>query len=342
MLKKIFQNLILLFLFLASHSFASVDNKPLAFDDAPLQSPLILPDWFKLSFLDLKDSLEEANANGRGLIIYFERKNCAYCKAQLEINWGTADIVDYTRKHFDVIAIDVKGQKIVTDFNGDTYSEHDYAVKMKTDFTPSFLFFDRNGHSSLKLHGYRPPYQFRAALEFVADDHYHKESLANYMARAENAMSFGQEELNDNEIFEAKKKITDLDRSRNPDNKPLAIFFEHPKCHACDILHADPMNEPEIISQLMKMRVVQIDTTLNNPVITPSGEKTTNKIWAEQLNLSFAPTIIFFDNNGHQIFRIESVVKFNRLKNVLQYILEDGYKTYPTFHLWREKSYERR
>jgi len=100
------------------------------------------------------------------------------------------------------------------------------------------------------------------------------------------------------------------------------------------------MNEVEIINRLKKMRVVQIDTTSNNPIITPSGEKTTNKAWAESLNFSFAPAIIFFDDNGHQIFRIESVVRFNRLKNVLQYVLEGGYKSYPTFQLWRENNHE--
>ena len=339
MLKQLFILFILL-VYSTSSSYAAIDDNPLAFDDSPLAVPLNLPDWFNLSFLDLQDSLVEANSNGRGLIIYFERKNCAYCKAQLENNWGSADIVDYTKKNFEVIAIDVRGQKIVTDFNGVTYSEHDYAAKMKTDFTPSFLFFDKNGHFSLKLYGYRPPYQFRAALEFVADDHYHKESLSSYMARAEHAMSFGQDELNDNDVFELKQTVTNMNRSEKPDNRLLAVFFEHPKCHACDILHAGPMNETEIIQHFKKMRVVQIDTNLNDQVITPSGYKTTNRAWAKTLKLSFAPAIIFFDENGQQIFRIESVVRFNRLKNVLQYVLEGGYKSYPTFQLWREKSHE--
>ena len=339
MLKQLFI-IVILVSYLTSNSYAASNDNQLAFDDSPLAVQLNLPDWFKLSFLDLQDSLDEANSNGRGLIIYFERKNCAYCKAQLDINWGTVDIIDYTKKNFDVIAIDVKGQKTVTDFNGDTYNEHDYAVKMKTDFTPSFLFFDKNGHFSLQLYGYRPPYQFRAALEFVADDHYHKEALSSYMSRAEHAMSFGQDELNDNDVFELKQNTTKLNRLKKSDSRLLAVFFEHPKCHACDILHAGPMNEVEIINQLKKMRVVQIDNTLNDLVITPSGIKTTNKAWAETLNLSFAPAIIFFDENGHQIFRIESVVRFNRLKNVLQYMLKGGYKTYPTFQLWREKSHE--
>ena len=333
-----------IFISFFSHDlYASTNDSSLDFDDASLQHHLILPDWFKLSFLDLQDSIDEAKSNNHGLIIYFERKNCAYCKAQLTINWGMADIVDYTKQHFDVIAIDVRGQRTVTDFNGDTYSEDEYAAKMKTNFTPSFLFFDKQGQPALQLYGYRPPYQFRAALEYVSDGHYKKENFRQYLARAEEAMSFGQDELNDNDVFELKQSITDLNRQQQPANKPLAVFFEHPKCHACDVLHAGPMNESEIIDRLMKMRVIQIDTTSSANVITPLGIKTTNKSWAEKLQLSFAPSIIFFDNNGKEIIRIESVVKFNRLKNILEYVLDEGYKSYPTFQLWRDrKTHEHR
>ena len=128
----------------------------LQFDDYPLREDLETPDWFKLSFLDLQDSLDEALSEGKkGLIIYFGRKDCAYCKAQLEINWGKKDILDYTQEHFDVIAIDVRGQRTVTDFDGKTYTEKEFAARMRTDFTPSLLFYESKGRLALRLPGYR-------------------------------------------------------------------------------------------------------------------------------------------------------------------------------------------
>lgn len=96
------------------------------------------------------------------------------------------------------------------------------------------------------------------------------------------------------------------------------------------------MNETEITNKLMQIEVIQLDTSIDKKVITPSGDTTTSKAWAEQLNISFAPAIIFFDNKGKEIIRIESVVRFNRLNNVIQYILEEGYLAYPTFQRWRE------
>ncbi|PVV23372.1 MAG: hypothetical protein B6D78_03295, partial [gamma proteobacterium symbiont of Ctena orbiculata] len=43
-----------------------------AFDDFPLEDLLQYPDWFKQSFLDLPDDLDEAALNNkRGIIVYF-------------------------------------------------------------------------------------------------------------------------------------------------------------------------------------------------------------------------------------------------------------------------------
>jgi len=147
-------------------AFASTPDDDLVFDDEPLSEPLTLPDWFKVSFLDLPEDLEEAVANGkRGIILYFGQKHCPYCKAHLENNWGQKDIVDYTRKYFDVIAIDVRGQQTVIGLDGNEYTEKEFAIKYNTNFTPSLVFIDRSGRMVLRLRGYRPPYQFRAALE---------------------------------------------------------------------------------------------------------------------------------------------------------------------------------
>ena len=86
------------------------DSDFLEFDDQPLDTSLTLPDWFKLSFLDLSNDVADLKENKkRGLIVYFGQKDCAYCKAHLEHNWQDPFIVAYTRKYFDVVAIDVRG-----------------------------------------------------------------------------------------------------------------------------------------------------------------------------------------------------------------------------------------
>lgn len=318
-----------------SFNSGATTTDDITFDDTPLDYALILPDWFKLSFLELSIDIEEAKEqNKKGVIVYFGQKFCPYCKAHLEKNWGRDDIVKYTKDNFDVIAINIKGQRPVTNIDGKTYTEKMFSALKKTDFTPSVIFYNSEGQEVLRLRGYRPPYQFRAALEYVADKHYATENFRDYMARAELALGFGKEELNDNDLFNSPPYL--LDRSRIKAEQPLMVIFESKRCHACDVLHGGPLAKTEIETKLLQLEAVQLDIHSQQPILTPDGKRTSAKKWAEKLNINYSPTIVFFDEKGKEIIRIESVVWFYRLRNVLNYVLTGAYKKYPTFQLWRQ------
>jgi thioredoxin-related protein len=324
-------------LFMSGQALANSSDDP-AVDDQPLREALSLPDWFKVSFLDIQEDLDEAKRGRRGLIIYFGQSYCPYCKAHLKKNWGRKDIVAYTRANFDVIAVNTRGDSQVTDIDGNTYSEKFFSARYDATFTPTLLFFDDDGNQALKLTGYRKPYQFRAALEYVADKHHKNESFREYLARAEGAESFGQDELNDSNIFSSPPyNLAELKKSR-----PLAVFFEERRCHACDVLHAGPLIKPDILKEFKQFNTVQLEMWSDTPVTTPAGKKTTARKWADDLSLSYAPTIIFYDETGKEIIRVESVVGFFRLRNALRYITSEAYKEQPSFQLWRsEELYKR-
>ena len=323
-------------LLLFSHSNYANSDDDLIFDDQPLKDNIVLPDWFKMSFLELAEDLTDARESGKkGLIIYFGQERCPYCKAQLENNWGQKDILNYTLKNFDVIAINVRGQKPVVDFDGKNWTEKTYAVAQNTNFTPSLVFYDTRGREALRLRGYRPPYQFRAALEYVADGHYKREPFNLYLARAEKAFRYGKDGLN--ELDNALPPPYMLDRSRIAADRPLLVAYERPRCHACDVLHGGPLNDPRIRRLLDQLDVVQLDMTASTPLITPDGKKNHSDKWAQSLNLDYAPTLIFFDERGREIIRIDSVVWFYRLQNVLTYINSKAYRTQPNFQLWRQQ-----
>jgi thioredoxin-related protein len=306
------------------------------FDDEPLDTAITLPDWFKLSFLDLSNDITDLKENNkRGLIVYFGQKDCAYCKAHLEHNWQDPFIVAYTRKYFDVVAIDVRGDRPVADINGKIYrTEKTFAVAQQANFTPTLIFYDADGKQTLRLSGYHPPYQFVAVLEFVADNHFKSDSLKNYLARAASFSEYGNETLNSNDTFSAPPY--GLDRSLFPSQMPLAVFFEKPRCHACDILHSGPLSNSTILHTMTQLESVQLNLLSETPVLTPEGKKITARQWAEDLGLFYTPTIIFFDEHGKEIIRIDSVVGFYRLNNVLHYVLSKGYLEEPNFQLWRQ------
>ena len=301
--------------------------------DAPRTEPIDHPAWFKESFLDLPADLKEAVAAGKqGLMVYFGQRHCAYCHKLMTVNFGSPDIAAYTRQHFDVVALDIWGIEEVTGLDGQRLSERALAEREQTNFTPAILFYDAAGQLALRLRGYYPPYQFRAALEYVADGHYRRESFRDYLARGDNRMVFDEGDLNEEPFFAPPPY--NLDR-RYPSNRPLAVFFEQGDCHACDVLHGQSLRE-EAISRRVAEAVdsVQLDLRADTPVVTPAGRVTTARAWAAELGLFYAPSILFFDEHGREVLRVDSVAGFNRLRGVMTYIGDKGYRT-ASYQEWR-------
>ena len=303
------------------------------FDDAPRAEPLDHPAWFKASFLDLDADLKEAVAVGKqGLMVYFGQPRCAYCHKLMTVNFGSPDIVEYTRKHFDVVAIDVWGIDEVTDVGGVRLTERALAEREQTNFTPAILFYDAAGKVALRLRGYYPPYQFRAALEYVADGHHQRESFRDYLARGDNRMVFDEGDLNDESFFAPPPY--NLDR-RYPSDRPLAVFFEQGDCHGCDVLHGQSLREEAIRRQFADLDSVQLDLRSTTPVVTPAGKPMTARDWAAELGLFYAPSILFFDERGREVLRVDSVVGFYRLRHLMAYINSKAYRT-ASFQQWRQ------
>ncbi|TVQ85859.1 MAG: thioredoxin [Chromatiaceae bacterium] len=309
------------------------DTAAYAFDDSPRDSLLHYPDWFNPPFLDLRADHAAAVAAGKTLVVYFGQRRCAYCHQLMDVNFALPDIVEYTRHHFAVTPIDIWGIHEVTDLDGTVLTERDLALREETNFTPSLLFYDASGRPVFRLRGYYPPYQFRAALEYAADAHYERESFAEYLARGDNRMVFDATDLNAQPFFQPPPY--QLDRSRIPGDRPLVVFFEQGDCHACDVLHGQVLREPTIAGQFREFDSIQLDLWSDTPVVTPDGTRTSARAWAEDLGLFYAPTLLFFDEGGHELLRLDSVLGFHRLRNVLNYIGSRAYLTEPDYRRWR-------
>jgi thioredoxin-related protein len=314
-------------------------EETLSFDDKPAAREIAHPNWFKLSFLDLRTDLREAAAAGKkGIVVYFGQENCAYCKHLMEQGFGTPDIALLAQRHFDVIALDIWSEQEVTGPDGRTRTERGYALEHQANFTPTLLFYDTAGNLALKLRGYYPPYRLRAAFEYVAAGHYRRESLSEYLARADPPPKFEVGDLNHRDFF--PKPPHQLDRSRVPSQRPLVVFFERPECHACDVLHSEPLSEPSLLKKIAAFDAVQLDMYADTPVVTPLGQRTTAREWARRLGIFFAPTLVFFDERGREIFRVDSLVQEYRLGRVLDYVLEKGYASDLGYQQWHGRRRE--
>jgi thioredoxin-related protein len=95
------------------------------------------------------------------------------------------------------------------------------------------------------------------------------------------------------------------------------------------------VQERAIRDLFYRFDAVQLDMRADTPVITPAGRRTTARRWAEELGLFYAPSLLFFDESGQEIIRVDSVVRFFRLRNVLNYVLSKGYLDEPDYQRWR-------
>jgi thioredoxin-related protein len=305
-----------------------------SFDDRPTGYDGSYPPWFKQTLFDLEYDLDEALQNGRsGLIVYFGQAHCAYCKAILE-DLAEPDLVEYLVRRFDIVGLSIHDLGEVTAPDGATLTVKEYSIRERAQFTPTLLFFGRDRRKALTLKGHYPAYQLRAALEYVADGHYQTMSFPDYLAQANPPPLFDDEDLIGDPLFMEPPYA--LDRSRVPAAQPLAVIFEQPECHACEVLHSEPLQDAVVRARFADFDSAQLNVRDDKtPVLTPDGRRVTPRAWASELGLFYTPTIIFFDANGREILRIDSVVQFFRLAGVLRYVAEKAYEADPVFQHWK-------
>jgi thioredoxin-related protein len=319
-------------LFAATTPANELTDKTPVFDDFRLEEALVYPDWFKVSLGDLGDDLEEARQAGKkGIITYFGQKRCAYCDQFINTSLADTDIKNYLQKHYDLIPFDIWGVEDVIDTDGKQYTERELSLHYKTNFTPSLVFYDSEGTAVFRLRGFYPPYKFRAALQYVVEEFYKTETFSEYFERANPGKYFLLGGLTERDFFVTESY--DL-ASLRKNNKPTAVFFEQGNCHACDLLHSGPLSVDMSIEEIEKMNVIQLNMWADTPLITPKGEKTTAREWARSLDVFYAPSIIFFDSEGTEIIRLDSVTYFYRLWGVLDYVNQQAYK-HTDYQKWR-------
>jgi len=324
---RIFSLLICLFMY--EQAWAGAE-----FSDEPVDQ-ITHPQWFKQSFLDLKEDIAEAKkAQKSGVIQFFGQPHCAYCNALIKNDFGNKEIAQYTQKHFDVVVLDIYGDRMISDLDGSELSERDFSTKRKAELTPTLDFYDTEENLVFRLRGYYPPEKFKSALRYVVEKHYLTQRFSEYLATTKNTHISA---LNDKtpDLFAAPPYR--LDRSREAADKPLLALFEKGDCETCKQLHDDTLNQADAKQLMAQFNAIQLDMWSDTPVITPAGDKQTAVEWAENLGLFFAPTIVFFDETGNEIYRIDSVVKLRRFNGILRYILSGDYTEEANYEHWRAK-----
>ena len=96
--------------------------------------------WMRDTFKDLREDLEEANEEGKRLMVIMEQRGCIYCTKMHEEVFPNPRIADYISENFFVVQMNLHGDTEITDFDGQALSEKAAARKWGLLFTPSILF----------------------------------------------------------------------------------------------------------------------------------------------------------------------------------------------------------
>jgi len=280
------------------------------------------PAWFKVSFLDLFEDIEDAANNDKRLMVYYFQDGCPYCKILLEENFSQREIAEKTQKYFDVVAINLWGDKEVT--VGDKhYTEKEFAEALKVQYTPTILFFDENNKIIFRANGYYPPEKFSALLDYIGNKKEASTSYQDYMEKVNPQPSTGR--LHDD--INSVASITDLTKT----DKPLLVMFEQKKCTTCDELHLDIVKRKESVELLSRFDVAVLDMWSDRVIKTPSGTEMKIRDWAKKLDVKYAPSLLFFDDTGNEVFRSDAYLKAFHTQTVMDYVSSGAYKTQGNF-----------
>jgi len=291
------------------------------------------PDWFKLSFMELNEDVKEASKNGKRVVIYFYQDGCPYCEKLLKVNFTNKDIVHKMKSNFDIIAINMWGDKEVIDLDGKETIEKDFAAALKVMYTPTMIFFDEQGKVALRINGYYYPDKFSAALDYVATKKETQLSFSQFYKNKKSVKSTGKLHIQDSYLQPPYNLANTLKTS----SKPLLVLFEKRECVLCDELHLDIMKMPEVKESIKPFNVVLLDKYSKGIMVTPKGKRVRISKWAESMNIQHTPSLLFFNKSGDEVFRTEAYFRTFHISGAMNYVSTGSYKKYPSFQRYLQK-----
>ncbi|MFA9462392.1 thioredoxin family protein [Thiohalorhabdus sp. Cl-TMA] len=292
-----------------------------------------IPEWFKVSFLNLPEDVKEAGQADKNLLLVWYQDGCPYCERLINTNFSQKGIVEYTQEHFDVIALNLWGSRTVTGLDGGSLSEKALGKRMGVQFTPTLQFLDKQGEVVLRLNGYYPPEKFRTALQYVGEDAFRNQAFSAFMKA--NTPEGGKPGK-----LLAEPFFADSPHDLSEKKGPVAVFFEQRQCPDCVRLHEGILDDPRMRELLEPFHVVQVDRWSEDKLVTPGGKRLSARQWGDELGLDYVPAMVLFDR-GEEVIRMESLFKGFHVRSMVDYVASGAYRDQPRFQRYIQARSER-
>jgi len=285
-------------------------------------TPYETPQWFKESFLEIAEDAAESKDAGKHLVLFFHLDACPYCDQMLIENFSDeSNRIDFVKENFDVIAINIKGDREVAFDESTTLAENDLAEQLGVTYTPTMLFIDADNQSVLRLNGYKSQDNMNHAFEYVRSKRYlGDQTLANYMLQK------------GKDVYKTRDHVrfteTDDLQALTRENSKILVLFEDAKCSLCNTFHDKVLDNPELGELLEHFTIVRLDAGSDQQITSPDGNEMSAAAYADQLDLDFRPGLIFLEG-GQEIARIDSLLRNWHYYILFRWVAEDAYRQYP-------------
>ena len=97
--------------------------------------------WMRETFKDMREDLEDANLEGKRLLLLIEQRGCVYCRKMHEQVFADPEVKALLEDKYFVVQLNMFGDVEVTDFDGTALPEKEMAKRWRLLFTPTMLFF---------------------------------------------------------------------------------------------------------------------------------------------------------------------------------------------------------
>ena len=104
----------------------------------------------------------------------FEQGDCRACDEMHAEGLSRAD-TQALLSRFQVVRLDFLGRRAIVTPGGERMSEAGWARKLGIVYTPSLVFFDRDGSEVFRADGYLRPFHLASSLDYVASGAYRSE-----------------------------------------------------------------------------------------------------------------------------------------------------------------------
>lgn len=282
-----------------------------------------VPSWFKDSFLDISEDIEEASQKNKHFMIFLDFEGCPYCAKMLKESFEEDNKTSqFIKNNFDVIELNVKGSRELTWVDGDVLTEKDLTEKLKIQYSPTLLIFNSNKEIVARVNGYRNSKDFQYILDFIQTKSYEKMDFTAYLSKVNKKDTYV---FIPNKMF---KELNDLSKIKTP----VAIIFEDKSCIQCDHFHNKILTNKDVIDEFSKFTIIRVDANSTKELILPTGEKTTPKSLVKKINLDYRPGILLYDDKK-LISTIDALLFPFHFKEVLRYVSGKHYVQYPKTYL---------